>query len=457
MQLQFLGATKTVTGSKYLLTTQNKKFLVDCGLFQGLKELRLRNWNEFVVDPKTIDAVIITHAHLDHSGYLPVLIKKGFSGKIYCTDCTMDLCKLLLCDCGHLLEEEANRANKYGYSKHKPALPLYTYDEACAALKQFVPVEFDQEITLENELNVTFRRAGHILGASSVLLKHQGASILFSGDLGRPHDPCIRPPEPVTQAQYLVVESTYGDRSHALVDPERELGVVINKTAKRGGTLIIPAFAVGRTQNILYYIYSLKKQNLIPDIPVFLDSPMAQNVTEILATHYQEHLPSPEVCAEVCKTAHYVSSVEESKLIDTYNYPKIIISASGMVEGGRVLHHIKYFAGDHRNTILFAGYQAIGTRGATILSGVSEVKMLGGIVKINAEVIALGDVSAHADYAELISWIRKMPTPPKKVFITHGELPAAEALKQRIESTLGWECVVPSYLDNVELEERTNN
>ena len=447
MEIQFLGATRTVTGSKYLLKA-DKKILIDCGLFQGLKELRLRNWSSLPIAPADIDVVVLTHAHLDHTGYLPLLVKNGFRGKIYGTDLTIELSKVLLLDSGHLQEEETNRANRLGYSKHKPALPLYTRRDAEAVFPQFQSIHFHEKFSI-GDLSFCFNRAGHIFGAASLLVKYQNISLLFSGDLGRSHDPCLLPPEDISSADYLIIESTYGDRLHENVDPEESLGAVIKRTAERGGTLIIPAFAVGRTQMLLYYIYRLKQAGKIPNIPIFLDSPMAQDITDIMLKHVEEHVLAHEMCAEISKGVRYVNTVEESKQIDTYMYPKIIISASGMATGGRVLHHIKAFAADSHNVILFAGYQAAGTRGEALLHGCKETKIFGELVTINAEVIALDNVSAHADYQEMINWLGKIKTPPRKVFITHGEPHAALALQTKITDSFGWSCVVPEYLQEV--------
>jgi metallo-beta-lactamase family protein len=350
-----------------------------------------------------------------------------------------------------LQEEEARRANKYGYSKHKPALALYTRQDAEACMQFFVPMESDKTYDLGEGITLEFRGVGHILGAASVLIKSQGKSILFSGDIGRPSDPCIAPPEKLVAVDYMVIESTYGDRLHEPILPEDQLCEIINRTAKRGGTLVIPAFAVGRTQLIFYYINELKRKQRIPNIPVFLDSPMAKEVSEVTQKYQPKQCALVEACTTRNEIAHYVNSVEESKKIDSYNYPKIIISASGMATGGRVLHHIRVFAGDSRNTILFAGYQAAGTRGETMLRGIREVKMLGEIVTINADVIELSNISAHADYEEEIDWLKSIPRAPKKVFITHGEPVAAEALQARITSTLHWNCSVPKYLQIEEL------
>lgn len=449
MEIQFLGATRTVTGSKYLLKS-DKKVLVDCGLFQGLKELRLRNWESLPIPPSAIDAVVLTHAHLDHSGYLPLLVKNGFRGKIYGTPLTIEISKLLLVDSGHLQEEEAYRANKHGYSKHKPALALYTRADAEAIFPQLKAVPFHQDFKVGN-LNFRFNRAGHILGAASLVVKDQETSILFSGDLGRDNDPCILPPEDRMAVDYLVIESTYGDRLHEDIYPEENLRTIINRVYKQGGTLIIPAFAVGRTQTILYYIYRLMQSGKIPNIPLFLDSPMAQDMTEIMLKNSSEHVLDKQVCVGMAKMVHYVNSVEESKQINTIKTPKIIISASGMATGGRVLHHIKNFASDSRNVILFVGYQAAGTRGGYLLEGHKEIKMFGSTVTVNAEVIALSNISAHADYREILTWLGKIKNPPRQIFITHGEPPAAMALKSKIEKDFAWPCVVPDYLQVVPL------
>ena len=451
MKIQFLGATKTVTGSKYLLTIKNKKILVDCGLFQGLKELRLRNWAKLPIAANEIDAVILTHAHIDHTGYLPLLVREGFKGNIYCTQSTKELCEVLLPDSGYLQEEETRRANKYGYTKHKPALPLYTMADAKKSLDNFVALEFDKNHIIFDDINFYFHGAGHILGASTISVSFKGRSILFSGDLGRYNDSVMYDPEPVKQADYIVMESTYGDRLHEKTDAKVQLGEIINKTVERGGTLIIPAFAVGRTQNILYYIYQLKQAGAIADIPVFLDSPMATSATDIFLAHPEGHRLSKEECEALSKVAKCITTVDESKLIDTYKMPKIIISASGMATGGRVLHHLRVFAGDHRNTILFAGYQAAGTRGDTMVRGVSEVKLLGEVIQVRAEVIALSNVSAHADYQETLKWLSSLRQAPKKIFITHGEVHAAEALKIKIEEQFGWNCVVPAYLQEEDI------
>lgn len=450
MQLTFMGATGTVTGSKYLLGANSKKILIDCGLFQGYKELRLRNWSSLPINPDKIAAVILTHAHIDHSGYIPLLVKNGFTGRIYSSPATKDLCEILLRDSGYLQEEEARFSNEQGYSKHHPALPLYTQEDAERSLHYFHTVKFGVEYQLDDELSFQLTHSGHILGSSFVSIQHHNCSLLFSGDLGRPHDPVMIPPTMVQSVDYLVLESTYGNRLHEAINPIDQLGEIINKTAKRGGSVIIPAFAVGRAQSILYFIYQLKKANKIPDIPVFLDSPMALSATKIFCHYTNEHKLSKQQCYDICAGATYINTVEESKAIDNYQYPIIIISASGMATGGRVLHHIKQFGQDYRNTILFTGYQAGGTRGARMTSGESEVKIHGQMIPIRAEVIELNNTSAHADYQEILGWLKKFTRPPIKTFITHGEPEAAKFLKNTIEKELGWECNIPVYLQKEE-------
>lgn len=451
MELTFLGATKTVTGSKYLLKVAGKQILVDCGLFQGYKALRDRNWSRLPVDPKTIDAVILTHAHIDHTGYLPILVRRGFTGPILATPATCDLCEILLPDSGHIHEEDARRANLYGYSKHKPALPLYTAEDGREACKQLVAVDFHQPYQVTDELTVTWHRAGHIFGAASVRCSAEGTDVLFSGDMGRPHDPIMKSPEPMPPADVLVLESTYGDRLHDTTPPEERIGEIIRRTAKRGGSVLIPSFAVGRAQAILYYLSELKKKNLIPDLPIYMDSPMAIDATKIMLDYAGEHRLNKSQCIEVCKSAVYTRTVEESKAINQHSVPSVIISASGMATGGRVLHHLKWIAPDHRNTILFTGYQAGGTRGEAMINGAKEIKIHGEHIPVQAEVDVLTNTSAHADYQELLDWLALVERPIRQVFITHGEESAAAAMKAHLEARFGWAVAVPDYLETVTL------
>lgn len=451
MHLSFFGGVGTVTGSKYLVETGARKILVDCGLFQGFKQLRLRNWDRFPIDPPEIDAVILTHAHLDHSGYLPLLARNGFKGRVFCTAATRDLCRILLPDSGHLQERDAEYANRHGFSKHKPALPLYTEADAVRSLKLLVAKDFEQEFEIGRGINIRFRPAGHILGAAVVELTCAGTKLVFSGDLGRPKHPITIDPAIVDRAGFLVVESTYGDRTHEPADPEDYLADIVNRTAQRGGVVLVPTFAVGRVQTVLYYIYRLKQAQRIPDIPVFLDSPMAIDASDIFCDHVGEHRLTPDLCRALCAVARYVNHPEESKALDHDRVPKIILAASGMATGGRVLHHLKVFAPDPRNTILFAGYQAPGTRGAAMVGGAASVKIHGGFVDVRAEVKNLGMLSAHADREEILAWLRQFETPPRQTFITHGEPAAADALRVAIEQRLGWQCMVPEYRQQVTL------
>jgi metallo-beta-lactamase family protein len=451
MEITFLGATGTVTGSKYLVASGSRKVLVDCGLFQGFKQLRLRNWESLPISPAELDAVVLTHAHLDHSGHLPLLVKEGFSGRVYCTPGTRDLCAILLPDSGFLQEEDAEHANKHRYSKHAPALPLYTQQDALRSLRQFSVLDFDRDFDLGGGLTVRLLPAGHILGSSFVLLRNNGTSVLFSGDLGRPHDLIMKPPAEVRQTDYLVIESTYGNRRHDPTDPKEALAAVINRTVERGGVILIPSFAVGRTQSVLYYIYLLKSERAIPDIPVYLNSPMAVEATDIYSNHFREHRLTPSQCKAMCGAAHFVNSVEESKRLNGFPPPMVVISASGMATGGRVLHHLKAFAPDPRNTVLFVGYQAGGTRGEAMVNGAPSVKIHGEYVPVRAEIVAMEGLSAHADYAEIMDWLGHFDAPPTQTFITHGEPPAADALRHRIEEQRGWSCRVPDYLERATL------
>ncbi|MBX9812137.1 MAG: MBL fold metallo-hydrolase [Burkholderiales bacterium] len=451
MKLTFLGATGTVTGSKYLLTSGTKKILVDCGLFQGYKQLRLRNWARLPVDPREIDAVVLTHAHIDHSGYLPLLIKSGFPGRVYSTHATRDLCAILLPDSGHLQQEEAEFANRHGFSKHSLAQPLYTEEDGKRALRAFTPVAFGRDVQLDKHLTLRFSPSGHILGSAFMLIRDASTSILFSGDLGRPNDLIMAAPAKTAGADYLVLESTYGDRRHEAADPREIMAPIIQRTARRKGVVIIPAFAVGRAQSLLYYIHLLKTGGAIPDIPVFLNSPMATDVTRIYHKYRREHRLTPEQCDAMCSAARIVNSAEESIQLNERPGPMIIISASGMATGGRVVHHLKKFAPDPRNTILFAGFQAGGTRGAALLNGAESVKIHGEYVPVRAEVAAIDNLSAHADYQEILDWLSHFKKPPRETFITHGEPSASDALRHRVEETRHWRCTLPEYRQTVKL------
>lgn len=451
LTLSFLGGAGTVTGSKFLVQNDGHRILVDCGLFQGLKELRLRNWARFPVGPSSIEAVVLTHAHLDHTGYLPLLIKQGFTGPVLCSEATADFCGILLPDAGHLQEKDAEFANRHGFSKHKPALPLYTQADAMAALQNLTPVPFYSVRSVPGGASLCLRHAGHILGAASVQLDWGSTTLIFSGDLGRYDSAIMLDPVPCDRADYLVVESTYGNRQHDRRSPEEALLAVIGRTVVRGGTVIIPSFAVGRAQSLLFHLYRLKASGHLTNVPVFLDSPMAIDANDIFCRHLDDlRLTDPE-CRDSCAVAHYVRSMEESKRLTADPTPKVIISASGMATGGRVLHHLKRYAPDPKNTILFAGFQAPGTRGAAMAAGAESVKIHGEQIPIRADVHNLDMLSAHADADEILRWLGGFAKPPRMTFVVHGEPSTADALRRRIEGELGWRCLVPAHGQQVGL------
>lgn len=451
MKLTFLGAAETVTGSKYLLEGAGIRVLIDCGLFEGTKNLRLRNWAPPPVALDTLDAVILTHAHIDHSGYLPVLALMGYRGPVYATSGTADLCGVMLRDSAKLQEEEAEFANRHGYSKHHPALPLYTLDDAERVLKQIVPCEFHTPVRLAEQASFRLLPAGHILGAASLVIQMNGKLIVFSGDLGRPSDPIMREPTPPAHADYLVIESTYGDRLHAQSDPLAELEAIFARTFRHGGVVVIPSFAVGRTQTILYYIAQLKETGRLANVPIFLDSPMAIAVTDLYRKHLREHRLTMAQADSISKVATMVRTVDQSKEVSNRRGPMVVIAGSGMITGGRVLHHLKAFAPDGRNAIVLVGYQAAGTRGAALQAHAPTVKIHGEYVPVRAKVESISSLSAHADYRETLAWLSSISPPPERTFITHGEPAAADALRRRIAEELHWSCEVPTYLESVDL------
>jgi len=450
MELRFLGGVETVTGSRHLLHTDKHRVLVDCGLYQGVKHLRRRNWARFPVEPSTLDSVLLTHAHIDHSGYLPVLVKQGFKGRIHCTRATYELCKILLPDAGHLQEEDARYANRKGFSRHSPARPLFTVEDAHRALEYFEPVHYHETLKPAGHFEARFLPAGHILGSACIEVACEGRRIIFSGDVGRQNDPIMRPPEPLPEADYLVLESTYGDRLHERDDPSERLASIINETTDRGGIVLIPSFAVGRAQTLLYLIHQLRLRKAIPDLPVYLNSPMAIAATELFCRHHKEHRLSAEQCALIDNNTHYVRSVEESIDLNNSRYPAVIISASGMASGGRVLHHLKTLAPHGRNSIVLAGFQAPGTRGDALARGTDQLKIHGQYYPVRAAGHQLNSLSAHGDYEEILDWLGQGSLSPR-TFLTHGDPVPADNLRKLIEERLGWDARVAELYDEVKL------
>lgn len=452
-RLRFLGATDTVTGSRYLVHARGRRILIECGLFQGYKRLRDRNWIPFHITPAHIDAVVLTHAHLDHSGYIPALVRDGFSGPVYATPGTTELCTLLLPDSGYLQEEEARYADHRGSSEHHPPLPLYTAEDAVRSLDSFKAREFDSPFPLGGGIEATFLPAGHILGAAQVRLDLGGRSIHFTGDLGRADDPLMYPPRALEAVNVLVTESTYGNRAHPSGNPETELGEIITRVAKRQGVIMIAAFAVGRAETVLLHLSRLRSKGAIPDVPVYLNSPMAIDASGMYQRHREEHRLKRNEFEALYKLAKPVRSADDSKLLNLRGGPMIIISASGMLTGGRILHHLETYGPDRRNAIILSGYQAGGTRGASLAAGQRQLRIYGRDVRIAAEVIQMEGLSAHADSKGLIEWMQTAPTAPQMTYITHGEADSSDALRIRIKRELGWKARVPEYLETVSVDD----
>lgn len=450
MKLRFLGAAGTVTGSRYLLSHQNTRLLIDCGLFQGVKNIRSRNWKPFPFPPGDINAVVLTHAHLDHSGYLPRLMREGFRGPVWCTPATKALAEIMLPDSAHIQEEDARHANRHGYSKHSPAEPLYTSEDAERVLKQFRHQDFGKPFEI-GPFRISFSPAGHILGSASVRVECAGKSITFSGDVGRPHDPVMNPPAPLTPTDWLVLESTYGDRLHPVDDSREVLAGIVRDTAGHGGTVLMPAFAVGRAQALMFLLTDLMAQNRIPRLPIYLDSPMAIDVTDVFRHYHHEHRLSRAQCETMCSHVTFVRDANDSQTLSGNSHPKVIIAGAGMLNGGRILHHLQAFGGDWRSTLAIAGYQAEGTRGHALLRGARHLRIYGQETGINCRVAQIDGLSAHADYAELGDWLRPLASAPRQTFITHGEPLAADGLRQHLEREFRWEVVVPEQGDEVDL------
>lgn len=437
MHVTFLGAAGTVTGSKHLVEAAGTRVLVDCGLFQGVKVLRRRNWAPPPLEARSLDAVLLTHAHIDHTGYLPVLVREGFKGPIYATPPTADLCEILLPDSGRLQEEDAEYANRKGFSRHRPALPLYTEGDALRVLPLFEPIELGGEVAVGG-VDVRATAAGHILGAASLRVKAEGVRVLFSGDLGRRDDPLMPAPAAPQASDTIVMESTYGDRLHENGDPVSSLAAVLRRTVDRGGRLLVPSFAVGRAQLVLYCVEEAFRRGEAPRVPVFVNSPMATDVSKLYVKHAEAHRLSRDACAKMFSRVTFVQSVEESKALVRRKDPTVVISASGMLTGGRVLHHLRAVAPDPASTILLVGYQAPGTRGAALLGGARRIKVHGAYVDVRCEVASLDLFSAHADRDGLLDWLSAAPEPPGEVLLVHGEPVAADALRLAIEERLGW-------------------
>jgi metallo-beta-lactamase family protein len=461
--LTFFGAARTVTGSKYLIEANGVRVMVDAGLFQGLKELRERNWQDLPIQASSIQAIVLTHAHLDHCGYLPRLVAQGFRGRVFCTAGTQDLCRIVLPDSAKLHEEDAEYANRHGFSKHSPALPLYREVDAARALTQLQPCGYERALPIGGGIEVEFINAGHLLGSAYVRMHVDGRTILFGGDLGRYGRPVLPDPAAVAGADYLLVESTYGDGLHEADDDGSRLAEIVTRTAHRGGKLIVPAFAIGRVEELLYWLKHLEAQKRIPVLPVFLDSPMASAALARYSERVQEldadvqadppphALQERELCIFCTERFHVIASVEESKQLTASKAPSIVISSSGMAEGGRVLHHLKAALPDARNTVLFAGFQGQGTRGRRLVDGEKRIKIHGEWIQVAATIERIDSMSAHADAGEIMRWLHGFTKPPIQTFIVHGEPAAQDALGARIQQELGWNHLAPEHRQRVEV------
>lgn len=458
--LQFLGATGTVTGSKFLVRSGPSRVLIDCGLYQGLRELRERNWNELPFAPSSLDAVVLTHAHIDHCGYLPRLIAHGFDGPVYATPRTAQLARIVLPDCGHLNEEEAEYANRKGFSRHAPALPLYTEDDAIRATQQLETIEYGADTEIAPDVSVCLSRAGHILGAASVRVQlgPDGPVVAVSGDIGRTSHPFLAPPDPCPAADHVLVESTYGDRRHEDSRAIDLLAEAICSTIERGGSAVIPAFAVDRTEVMLHHLSKLTAdKRLPPGLPIFVDSPMALSALRVYreAIADGDHDIRPEFHANdpfALPNLQEVRDVEGSKALNRPSRPCVIISAAGMASGGRVVHHLAHMLPDRRNTVILVGYQAAGTRGRSLVDGATELKMMGKYVPVRARIVDLPHFSVHADADELLEWVRSAGTEPEAVYVVHGEQNASASLAATIRRELDWTAVIPRFAERVRLD-----
>lgn len=451
-KLTFIGGAGTVTGSKTLIEIGGKRVLVDCGLFQGLKELRQLNWADFPVDPKSIDAIILTHAHLDHCGYIPLLVKKGFNGPIHCTHPTLELTEIILKDSAKIQEEDAERANKHQYTKHEKAEPLYTVKDVIACMPKFVGHDLNEWVIINEFVKFEFLNAGHILGSAFVNAKIGNHKVVFSGDIGRAEPMLLYPPKHIKEADYLILESTYGDREHAYENVKRELLEVIESTIKRGGILMIPSFAVERTQELLYLIYQLREEDKLPKIKIFLDSPMGINATNTYKRYPQWQNISSYELDRMFEDIFFVHDIEQSKLLVADKQPKIILAGSGMIEGGRILHYLNAHIDNPSDTLLFVGYQGEGTRGRAIMNGSKDIKFFGEYRSVKCNIASIDSLSAHADYTEMVNWLKGFHKKPKKIFLNHGETHQTDAFRVRIEHELKLTVQIPKMMESVILE-----
>ncbi len=451
MKIHFLGASGTVTGSKYLIETGSKNILVDCGLFQGLKELRLKNWDKLSFDESNIDLVLLTHGHLDHTGYLPKLVSSGYNGEIWGSHPTLEVAKIILEDSARIQEEDAERANKEGYSKHNPAVPLYGEPEVLDTLKFFRPKPLNQWIEIDQNISCRFRYNAHIIGACFIELKVGSKILVFSGDIGRLHDPLMYPPQKPVKADILFIESTYGDRMHSNNGPA-QLKEVILRSMARSGTIIIPSFAVERTQMLMYLLWQLRSKGEIPNIPVYMDSPMGSRVLDVFENNPQWHKLSMNDCIEMCHEIKEVKTIQETYRLAESTKAKIVIAGSGMASGGRVLTYLAKYIGNPDATVVLVGFQAEGTRGRALLDGADEIKLFGKFFPVRAFIESIDSLSSHADQAELIDWMSAIDNRPEKIFIVHGEQPGAEGLKKKIMERYNWSAEIPFLNQVVDLD-----
>jgi metallo-beta-lactamase family protein len=441
--LTFLGGAGTVTGSKILIETLRKKVLIDCGLFQGLKELRKHNWEDFPVDPSSIDELILTHAHLDHCGYIPLLVKKGFKGSIHCTYPSKELAEIILLDSAKIQEEDAERASRYNYSKHSKPEPLYKIADVIIAMKQFVPHDLHEWIIVDENIKFQLLNAGHILGSSFVDLRVHDKKIVFSGDIGRKDPMLMYPPAKIEEADYIVLESTYGDRIHEIADVKSELLAVINETYQNRGVLMIPSFAVERTQELIYLLYQLRLEDKLPKIQIYLDSPMGIHSSNVYNSYQDWQNISHYELSNMYSDVIFISNIEQSKATVADKHPKIILAGSGMMEGGRILHYMNQHIEDEKNTLLFVGFQGEGTRGRAILEGSPEIKFFGEYRQVNCQIRSISSLSAHADQGEMLDWLRNFKKAPTKIFLNHGEPHQTDALRAKIEFEFDWPIEIP--------------